>query len=57
MTDHLAGFHSAHPILLDAIVDELLREANAIADRRHCFIEEDVTTLDGTDRRLPRIAY
>jgi len=35
---------------LDATIDDILREADTIADRYHCFIEADVRALDGSDR-------
>jgi hypothetical protein len=35
---------------LDALVDDLLREAGQIADLHDCFIEADVRALDGSDR-------
>jgi len=36
---------------LDAIIyDDILAEAERIADRRHCFIEADVTAIDDPDR-------
>lgn len=35
---------------LDACIADLLREADAIADRHNCFIEADVQALDGSER-------
>jgi len=35
---------------LDATIDDILREADRIADLHHCFIEADVRALDGSDR-------
>ncbi len=35
---------------LDATIDDILREANRIADLHHCFTEADVRALDGSDR-------
>jgi hypothetical protein len=36
---------------LDAIIyDEILAEAERIADGRHCFIEADVSAIDDPDR-------
>ena len=35
---------------LDECIADLLREADAIADRHHCFIEADVRALDGSER-------
>jgi len=32
------------------IYDEILREADTMADMRYCFIEADVRALDGSDR-------
>jgi hypothetical protein len=32
------------------ICDEILREADRLADMRYCFIEADVRALDGSDR-------
>ena len=31
--------------------DDILAEADCIADRRHCFIEADVSAIDDPDRR------
>jgi hypothetical protein len=37
---------------LDAIIyDDILAEADRIADSRHCFIEADVSAIDDPDRR------
>jgi hypothetical protein len=37
---------------LDAIIyDDILAEADRIADSRHCFIEADVCSIDDPDRR------
>jgi len=33
------------------IYDEILREADNLADMRYCFIEADVSALDGSGRR------
>ena len=33
------------------ISDEILREADILADARRCFIESDVSSLDGSERR------
>jgi len=35
---------------LDTIIYDILREADALADRHSCFIEADVTALDGSER-------
>ena len=36
---------------LDSIIyDEILGEANRLADDRHCFVEADVTSVDDPDR-------
>ena len=36
---------------LDSIIyDEILNEANRLADDRHCFIEADVTSMDDPER-------
>lgn len=35
---------------LDERIADLLREADAIADRHSCFIEADVRALDGSER-------
>jgi predicted nuclease of restriction endonuclease-like (RecB) superfamily len=34
----------------ETIYDEIIAEANAIADRRHCFIEADLAAVDDPDR-------
>jgi hypothetical protein len=37
---------------LDAIIyDDILREADRIADSRYCFIEADVSAMDDPDRQ------
>jgi hypothetical protein len=37
---------------LDAIIyDDILADADRIADSRHCFIEADVSSIDDPDRR------
>jgi len=33
------------------IYEDILREADNLADLRYCFIEADVSVLDGTGRR------
>ena len=34
----------------ETIYDEILAEANSIADSRHCFIEADLAAVDDPDR-------
>ena len=35
---------------LDTIINDILREMDALADRHCCFIEADVTALDSSQR-------
>jgi hypothetical protein len=35
---------------LDATIDDILREAERIADLHYCFTEADVQALDGSER-------
>ena len=35
---------------LDAIISDILRDADNTADYRHCFIEADMQSVDDPDR-------
>ncbi len=49
-SDYILTLSYATDEELDALVDDLLREAGQIADLHDCFIEADVRALDGSDR-------
>lgn len=42
------SYHTAEE--LDKRIYELLKEANEIADMRHCYIEADINALDDSER-------